>query len=76
MVFVLKKAGVQHREGLELRTRYFDFGNLFSVPLTLLAQRALSNTELMEEIKRICSFTSLQPDTESSYKVEVAFNIC
>ena len=54
VVFILKE-GFQHGVGVELRTQDFDFGVLFWVSSSSLAQRALSGIELMEEIKLVYS---------------------
>lgn len=43
-------------QSIELRTRYFDFGHLFLVPITLSSTKALFSIELMEEIKLLSAF--------------------
>lgn len=89
MVFI-KKEGVYHEQGVELRTQYPDLGNLSLVPLTLSATKGALCIELKEEIKIIyalhhCNLEIFPKQTgtggsispqEAFTKVAVALNNC
>lgn len=56
VIFIIVQKSVHHGGGVELRTQYFDFGQLFSVPSTLSGTKDLSGIAMMEETELIYTY--------------------